>query len=141
MKTEILDMIVKAKSYKKLVELYPPRIIESEHAYDDSLKIVERMMEVASLSKDQVAYLDLLSELVESYEESQLSIGSPSLSELLGHLIESRGLPKSQIAKESGVSATLISDVQAGRRALSLEAIRKLAAYFGVDASLFVAVS
>ncbi len=133
-----LQTIVKTKSYRELVRLFPPRIIETERAYDESLKVVERLMEVERPSKDQTAYLDLLADLVETYEKQAFSLGTPTLPELLTHLLEARGLSKAQIAKESGVSATLLSDVQAGRRTLSLEAIRKLAAYFGVDPSLFV---
>jgi HTH-type transcriptional regulator / antitoxin HigA len=133
-----LNTIAKAKSYKSLVEQFPPRIIDSAASYNASLKVVERLMELPSLSKDQAAYLELLADLVEQYEKAQFPLKSPTLPELLAHLIESRGVPQSQVAKEAGVSPTLLSDVQAGRRGLSLEAIRKLSTYFGVDASLFV---
>lgn len=133
-----LISIVNTRSYRELVNLFPPRIIESERAYEESLQVVERLMEVARPSKDQAAYLSLLADLVEAYEKREFALGSPTLPELLAHLFEARGLPKSQIAKESGVSATLLSDVQAGRRTLSLEAIRKLARYFGVEPSLFI---
>ena len=138
MNSAVLDHLMKARSYKALVALFPPRIIEYAKDHQASLKVVERFMEVKSLSKDQQAYLELLSELVETYEKKHFAIAAPSLGELLAHLIESRGATKATVAREAGIGASLISDVLAGRRTLSLEAIRRLSVYFGVDASLFV---
>jgi HTH-type transcriptional regulator/antitoxin HigA len=121
-----------------LVQYFPPRIIETRRDYQASLNVIEQLMGLKTLTKDQASYIELLSDLVESYEMRHFSIGEPTLSELLAHLIESCGESKAAVAREAGVSASLICDVLAGRRSLSLAAIRRLAAYFGVDASLFV---
>jgi len=138
MNSAVLDRLTKARAYKALVALFPPRIIENSREHEASLKVVERFMEVDSLSKDQQAYLELLSELVETYEKKHFAIAAPSLGDLLALLFVSRGASMASVGRVAGIGASLISDVLAGRRTLSLEAIRRLSAYFGIDASLFV---
>jgi len=140
LKIQTLDLIAKTKSYKKLVELFPPRIIESESAYNNNLKIVEHLLKVKSLSKDQTNYLDLLADLIESYEEKEFKIEPPPLPELISYLIENKGT-LTQVAKESGVSKSLLSSVRSGKRNLGRKSMKKLAAYFKVDVSIFVEAS
>lgn len=141
MTTKALNGVLHARSYRKLVSIFPPRIIESKKDYEASLAVIEKMMEAKSLSKDQAAYLELLSDLTEAYEKEHFSIGEPSLSALLAHLIEARGVTQAELATEAGISASLISDILAGRRGVSLANILRLSTYFGVDSSLFVEAS
>ncbi len=141
MRSAVSNRVLATRSYVKLVALFPPRIIENARQYKTSIAVIEKMMDAKSLSQDQAAYLELLCDLVETYERKHYSIGEPSLGELLAHLIEASGATKAEVARAACVSASLISDVLGGRRGMSLEVIRRLSAYFGLDASLFVEAS
>jgi len=138
MTTATLDRIAATRTYDGLVRKFAPRVIRTKAECETAYEIIERLMSVDGPSRDQSEYLELLSSLVERYESLTHPTPTSSLPDLLSHLISSRGVKQVEAARGAGVSPTTLSDVLAGRRSLSIENIKKLAAYFCVDSSLFV---
>jgi HTH-type transcriptional regulator/antitoxin HigA len=103
--------------------------------------VIDGLMSVRNPSADQLEYLELLTTLVEDYEAERNPTPTVPLAELVKHLIEAKEVAQVQVAKETGVSASTISDVLAGRRSLSIANIKRLAEYFGVEAGVFVRAS
>jgi HTH-type transcriptional regulator/antitoxin HigA len=56
---------------------------------------------------------------------------------VLRHLLEARGATQAAVARENGIAESTISEVLAGKRALSRAQIGKLARYFNVGPTAF----
>ena len=82
------------------------------------------------------AYLDALSDLVGSYEDEHFSLEPASDAYMLRHLLDAKGITQAELHRETGISKSSISEVFAGKKPLSRQMIRKLAAYFAVDVSV-----
>lgn len=138
MTTAALDRIAKSRSYADLVARFPPRLIREKTLLKKTYDVIDRLMAVQNPSADQVEFLELLSTLVEDYESAASPTPTVSLAALLAHLIAAKEVTQTSVAKSTGVSASTISDVLAGRRSLSIANIKRLAQYFGVDTGLFL---
>ncbi len=126
------------REYASLVAEFPPRPIRTKADHNAALRVIEDLMSQQELSRAQTEYLDLLSMLVVQYEDRLYPLEPISLAALLAHLLAARGVSAATVAREARISTSLISDVLAERRRLSVENIRRLAAYFHVSTSLFV---
>ena len=56
---------------------------------------------------------------------------------MLRHLLESKGVTQSLVAKQTEIAVSTISEVLAGKQRLNRAHIAKLSAYFGVDPGVF----
>jgi HTH-type transcriptional regulator / antitoxin HigA len=126
------------KSYMKLVRMFPLVHIRD----DDHLKAASEMLTyVLALGEDDqgvVDYLDVLTDLVEAYEKEHVHIPDASAAEMLGFLMESRGLTQTRLAEESGIAQATISNVLRGVRRLTTDQIVRLAEYFHVGPGVFL---
>ena len=82
--------------------------------------------------------VELLSTLIEQYEEVEYPTPDCSPAEMLEHLLEVRALSKAQLARAAGIPRSVITNVLAGRRAISKTTAVKLVRYFRVPLHLFV---
>ncbi|HEV3138698.1 MAG TPA: helix-turn-helix transcriptional regulator [Pirellulales bacterium] len=138
MNAKTLAQITKSRSYKALVQLFPPQPMTVPGALEASFRVIETLMGITKPSPDQLKFLELLSTLVENHEELEYPLPRVSLARALAHLIESKRVSKAEVARSAKVSASTISDVLGGRRSLSTENIKRLSAYFRVSPSLFL---
>jgi HTH-type transcriptional regulator/antitoxin HigA len=83
--------------------------------------------------------LELLSKLVNDYEETIYPTPNPSPREILQHLLENCGLSQAELAREVGLPRSTISEALKGKRSLSVENAFRLGEYFHVEPSLFLA--
>lgn len=125
-------------AYETLLLDYRPRPIRTEATYKRMLKQVERLMTKPSLNQAESEMVELLSTLVEQYESVRYPTPKTSPAETLAHLIEARGVTRSQLARESGIPLTVITNVLAGRRAISKANAVRLADYFNASLRLFI---
>jgi len=126
------------KSYAALVALHVPRPIRDKTAYENTVTIVDALAGMP-LNHDQQDYLDILSDLIESYEEENLP-SPPKLTgiRLLQHLLEDNGLTGDDFAKLLGVDRSVAYKILKGSRNLTTDHIRRLCNRFSVRADLFL---
>jgi len=74
---------------------------------------------------------------VERYESEHHAIPPLPDSELLQHLLELRGVPQAEVARETAIAESTISEVITGKRKLSRNHIARLSRYFGVQPGAF----
>jgi len=119
---------------KKLYLLKP---IHTRGDYNRAMGIIEMLAPRTDLNKDQAAYLESLSILVEAYENEHFEI-EPKSSPLdtLKFLVEQNGLTGSDLGRILG-QRQLGSKILRSERNLSKAHIKTLAEYFSVDPSLF----
>ncbi len=133
-------MILKGR-YLQLIEAYPLRPIRSERDLAKATEVAGRLAVSARLTRDEQDYLDVLSDLIERYEDEHHRIEPRSGRELLAFLLEENDLSQSQLARETGIAKSTLSAVLKGRRALSLPHITALCRRFRLDPNAFLAVN
>lgn len=125
------------ESYLKLVEELPLAPVRTERQLDRAMTMIDSLLDREKLEPSEKDYLDVLSDLVERYEEAQHPILPAKDAELLRHLIEAKDVTQLQVARETGIAESTISAVLKGRRLLNRRHIPPLAAYFQVDPAVF----
>jgi HTH-type transcriptional regulator / antitoxin HigA len=123
--------------YMELVHRFHPRPIRSDVEHEAACEIIEPMVGRSDLCDDEEDYLDVLSLLIEHYEEHRHPIPDATPLEMLKHLMDAHGMTQAELGRLLG-SSGLASQILRGKRQLSKTHIRKLADRFNVDAGLFL---
>jgi HTH-type transcriptional regulator/antitoxin HigA len=135
---EGLQMMSTLTAYESLLLDVRPRPIRSKPAYRQALRHVEDLMSRPHPSRAESEMVELLSMLIEQYEEIELPTPDASPVEILDHLIEVRGVTNAELSRATGIPRSVITNVRARRRAISKAAAIKMADYFHVSPSLFI---
>jgi HTH-type transcriptional regulator/antitoxin HigA len=126
-------------SYVELVMAFPLASINSDEQLQEAQKVMDRLLARGELDEGADMYLDALSDLVAAYEDGQYAIAPASDADMLRHLMEAKGATQAQLSRDTAIPKSTISEILAGKKPFSRRAIRKLADYFGVDASVLAA--
>ena len=97
---------------------------------------MDQLLARGELDDGEEMYLDALSDLVAAYEDEHYTIEPASDAEMLRHLMEAKGVTQAQLSRDTTIPKSTISEILAGKKRFSRRMIRKLADYFGVDASV-----
>ena len=125
--------------YLELVRQFPLRPLRTEADLDAAIAIIDLLIDQESLSVPEQDYLDVLSDLVEAYENEVVPMTPVSDSEMLRFLIEQKGVSQSETATGARIAESTISEVLSGKRKLNRTQIGKLARYFHVEPGTFMA--
>jgi HTH-type transcriptional regulator / antitoxin HigA len=115
----------------------PYTVIKTENQYNDYCKTLEELVTLKHKSKAQQDTVDLLTLLIEKWDEEHNTFSDADPIELLRYLMDENKLKGVGLAKLLGVSTSLVSDILNYRRGLSKDIIRKLAERFKVNQTLF----
>ncbi len=126
-------------SYLDLVLAFPLASIKSDEQLEEAQKVMDQLLVQGELNDGEEMYLDALSDLVAAYEDEHYAIEPASDADMLRHLMEAKGLSQAQLSRETAIPKSTISEVLAGKKPFSRQMIRKVADYFGVDASVLAA--
>lgn len=110
--------------------------IKTKKDYDATLKEIETLFE-AKPNTPEGDLLDVLTTLVEVYEEKHYSIPKPDPIGAIFYYLESRGLSRKDLEPCIGSSAR-VSEVLNRKRGLSIEMIRKLHKKLGIPAEVLI---
>lgn len=111
--------------------------IKSETAYNAAMDRIEELL--LPVQEDTPPYdrnlieLDLLSSLVEEYEEEHYSIKTSTLIEAIKLRMYEIGLNQTKLAELLGVSTSRVSDYLNGRCEPTLKAARGISRKFNID--------
>ena len=122
-------------AYKRLLGQIMPRPIRTAAENEAAIELVQRFDEG---TPEQQALGELLTVLIEDFEEKRYPIlhGEPRVH--LRRLMEERGHTQTAVAKALGSSRGAVSDILSGRRQISKAQAKKLAALFRVPLDLFL---
>ena len=123
-------------SYLDLVLAFPLASIKSERHLIEAQQVMDRLLARGRLDAGEEMYLDALSDLVGTYEDSHHPIEPASDADLLRHLMEAKRLTQIQLSRDTRIAKSTISEILAGKKSFSRQIIRKLADYFQVDVSV-----
>ena len=127
-----------ADRYFALIREFPLRPLRSGMELDRAIAMIDRLLAQGGLAGDEEDYLDVLSDLVERYEDAHYPIQPVSGLDALRHLVESSGKTRATVATEAGLPESTLSEVLSGRRRLNTRHIGILAGYFRIDPGLFL---
>lgn len=123
--------------YFELVERLPLKPITSARGHRAALRMIDELVDIGRLPKLAADYLEVLSGLVERYEEATDPMDSPTEPELLAFLMEQHGVTARALAAETGIGHTTISAVLNDKRRLTRDHVGLMAEFFSVSPAVF----
>ena len=124
--------------YQSLLLDFTPRPIRTGGEYRRAMRQIDRLMKAERLSRAESQLLELLSTLAEQYESIEYPTPKVSQADLLSHLIDARGISQIEVARETGVPRSVITNVLKGRRGISQANIVRLSRFFHVSPAAFM---
>ena len=111
-------------------------VIQNEADHAQAKALVAALM--ASRDRDDGARMAAQARLIEAYERVRWPRRAPPLPDLLAYLMDQHGLSRADLVPLLG-TASLVSEVLNGKRALSMTMVRRLRDRFHVSADLLIA--
>jgi HTH-type transcriptional regulator / antitoxin HigA len=134
---QFMSALTVSPAYTALLAKVPPRVIRSEEqneAYIAALYELEKRQKKWTEAEAELA--DLLTLLIEDYEDKHYQLPKASPLEVIAFLMEQHGLKQKDLADVFG-TPSIISEVMNGNRELNKEHIRRLSERFHVSPELF----
>ena len=129
--------------YLALINRFPLRPLRTERDYDAAVRVLDALVvrPEGSLRRGEQDYLDILTMLVEAYDQEHFSDELADTDPLcmLKYLMSESGMTQADLGRLLGNRA-LASLILNGHRQLSKSHIRKLADHFKVSPALFLEV-
>jgi HTH-type transcriptional regulator / antitoxin HigA len=116
-----------------MLKLHP---IRTEADYRAALDEIERLFDV-ELNTPECDLLEILTTLVEAYEEQHHPIEAPEPIDAILYYLESRGLSKNDLEPIIG-SLREVEDILNRQTALTLEMIRRLHQQLGIPSDVLI---
>ena len=129
---------VDRKIYGELVRQAMPHRIRTEEEHQAAIETISNLMNKGnSLSPEESELLDLMVVLVERFEAESHPIGDVAPLDILRELLESNGLRQKDLVPDVG-SRGAVSEILAGKRAISKHQAKVLGDRFNVSPALFL---
>jgi HTH-type transcriptional regulator / antitoxin HigA len=130
--------IVDEKEYAGLLSRTLPHVIHAEVQNEEYTATLESLLSKNNRTAGESRLAELLTLLIEDFEDKHYSLPSASPIEIVRHLMESNGLRQVDMVDVFG-SHSITSDVLNGKRDLAKTHIEKLSRRFSVSPELFFA--
>jgi len=139
--TAAVERRLNAKKYGQLLAEVLPRPIGTEAEYERALEIINRLMSQPEdkLTAEEGVLLELLTQLVERYEERSCEIPDAPPHTVIQFLMEDRGLQHKDLMPVLG-SRGVTSEVINGKRKPSKAQIKALSEFFRLPHEIFISL-
>lgn len=124
-------------TYLGLVTTLPLRPIRGERELDRAIKMLDALLDRPKLTRAEQDYLEVLTDLVEKYEDAADPAQPVSDGDMLRFLMESRSVTQLELAAATGIVNTTLSAVLHGKRLLNRDHIGRVAEFFGLSPTAF----
>ena len=113
------------------------KVIKSRKQYDEYCQLLEQLAFQDVITKEVEDEMELLTVLIEKYDQENNSFEDIDPIQLLSSLMEDHNLKAKDLVAILGVSKGLVSDILNYKKGLSKEVIRKLAQRFSMNQEAF----
>jgi HTH-type transcriptional regulator/antitoxin HigA len=126
------------REYQRLLGETLPMVIQTEGEYSRMLAAVRELMDKGEnqWSEEEGRLIELLSMLVEEYEDRVHPLPKSRPHKMLAYLLEEKGLKPHDLW--SVLPKSRVSEILSGKRAISKAQAKKLSEFFRVPADLFL---
>jgi len=128
--------IVDEKEYVALLTMTLPHVIHTEEENERCIAALEALDSRGELSVEEERIAELLTLLVEDFEDNNYALPPASPVEIVRHLMDSNGLRQVDMIDVFG-TASIASEVLNGKRELAKGHIEKVSRRFNVSPALF----
>jgi HTH-type transcriptional regulator / antitoxin HigA len=111
--------------------------IETEAQYQAALGFLAVLWDVVNDDPDSPygTLLRIVTDHIDAYEKERHPIPDAPPRQVLAYLIEEKGVTQKEVEGATGLYQSNLSQVLSGRRKLTAEQVKRLAAYFDVNPS------
>jgi HTH-type transcriptional regulator/antitoxin HigA len=124
-----------AVTYKKLVAKILPKIVHTEEQNEQYIKVLFDLTS-RKMTKEESEFADLLTLLIEDFEEKHYALPKASPTETIRFLMDQNGLKQKDLMDVFG-TPSIVSEVLRGKRELNKDHITRLSERFHVSPELF----
>jgi HTH-type transcriptional regulator / antitoxin HigA len=138
-RTQRASIRIDGRRYGRLLGKALPVVIETEDEYQRLLGALEALMDKDedAMSPEDGRLLKLLAMLIEEYDDRNIPLPRTEPNKMVKYLLEEKGLKQSDLGPVVG-SKSRVSEIIAGKRSISKDQAKNLAAFFHVPVELFV---
>jgi len=132
-----MSTVTASPEYSALLRKIPPKVIRNEKendAYTEVLYDLDRRSKTLSQAEKELA--ELLTLLIEDFEERQYKLPRAKPLEVLRFLMDQHGLKQKDLVDVFG-TPSIVSEVLSGKREFNKDHIRRLSERFQVSPELF----
>jgi HTH-type transcriptional regulator/antitoxin HigA len=122
--------------YGKLLAKALPRVIQSEEENDRYIQTLLALEQNGTLTPEEKDLADLLTLLIEDFEEKHYQLPKASPLEAITFLMDQHGLKQKDLVDVFG-TPSIVSEVLSGKRDLNKDHIARLSKRFRVSRDLF----
>ncbi|MGA7315379.1 MAG: hypothetical protein WBX22_15535 [Silvibacterium sp.] len=115
-----------------------PRIIHNDRELETYTEALFELTALENPSRSELEAIELLTLLIERYEEGRYPIPAADAASVVRFLIESQNLTQRDLIPQFG-SESAVSMFLSGQRKLTLDQVRRLSTRFKLSADVFIA--
>jgi HTH-type transcriptional regulator/antitoxin HigA len=135
---EAMSATAHIPDYAAVMAKYAPKVIRTEAENDYYTSVLQELdARFDQLNDAEKDFADLLTLLIEDFESKHYQLPKASPLEVIRFLMDQHSLKQRDLLDIFG-NASVTSEVLSGKRELSKEHIRKLAARFSIPADLLL---
>ena len=134
---ETMSTATSRPEYADLLTRALPSVIHKEKENDRYLAILEELDRKDKLSPAEQRLAELLTLLIEDFEERAYALKPAGPLEILAELMEANGLRQKDLVDIFG-TPSIVSEVLNGKRGLTVDHIKKLSHRFRVSPEIFI---
>jgi HTH-type transcriptional regulator/antitoxin HigA len=134
---ETMSTLTVSREYGALLQKVPPKVIRTEkenEAYTEILYELDQRSKTLTPAEKELA--ELLTLLIEDFEEKRYRLPRAQPLDVLRFLIEQHGLKQKDLKDVFG-TPSIVSEVLSGKRELNKDHIERLSERFHVSPELF----
>jgi HTH-type transcriptional regulator / antitoxin HigA len=124
-------------AYFALVRQFALIHIRDDDHLAEALDVLDGLL-ARDLDAGAREYVDVLTDLIECYEDEHVAIPDASEADVLRELMRSNGLTQAEVKRKTGIAQSTISAVLNGDRSLTKDQVVVLAGLFHVSPAAFL---
>jgi HTH-type transcriptional regulator / antitoxin HigA len=124
-------------TYFALVKRFPLTHIRDDDHLSAASAVIDQLLQ-RELDEGEREYLNVLTDMVEAYEDVHVPVQDVSEADVLRELMSANRLTQPKLARAVGIAQSTISAVLNGVRPLTKGQVITLARYFGVAPGAFL---
>jgi HTH-type transcriptional regulator/antitoxin HigA len=132
-----MSVMTASPAYAELLAKVPPRVIHTEEENEDyTAALYELEQNHADLAPEERDLADLLTLLIEDFEEKHYQLPKAAPLEVVSFLMDQHGLKQKDLVDVFG-TPSIVSEVLSGKRDLNKDHIARMSERFHVSPELF----